>query len=728
MSSPPWLARALALTLVMLAIAAPAFAQQPAGRPKLGLALSGGGARGLAHVGVLKNLEALGLRPDYIAGTSMGALVGGLYAAGYTPAQIEQIVQGMDWQKAFASAPDRRLLRYDQKDESQRYLFEVAVSSGGLELPAGILSGYKITTLLSSLCLPVAHIEDFDKLPIPYRAVATDIANGETVALSHGSLAQAMRASMSIPSVFPPFEIDGRLLVDGGITQNLPVDTVRQMGAQVVIAVNVSTPLREREKLKDLIDVMDQTLSLSMIRSTMEQAQRADLLITPELDQFTNSDFDKAPLIFARGEEAAQRLRQEILAKARAKGLALTPVQNPGVQVVGQVRVSKVSMEGDALYHSEVMRLAPYQHGQLVSVVELDESVQRLYGLGTFESVSYQVIPAENGLSEIRYLLKEKRLGLGLTRMGLRLGLNAQGSEDWQISFNLSRPNLIYSGSSAEMDILLGRTYGVGARLHMPNMPWEGLFLRPSVYYYSQLHDIYASREIRAQFTLERTGTSIDGGYYLGTWGEFTAGYFLEWDGASPRIATVGIEEFGERLAGVRTAWRLDALDRKPFPTSGLGTELELQRMTPHLWSEVDYARLSWRGTLPLPLAARHTLETNWTVSSALNSTPALTQVQFLGGYPGMLGYAFEEFFGQEIARLQLVYRWQMSSRLYLLLAGNLGSVWESLESAEKNWDDLRWGGGGGLALDTPFGPLALTLGLGERGRTNLYFNFGYGF
>ncbi len=723
-------AAALWLTAVSLAWAAEAPPAQPvtAKRPKVGLALSGGGARGLAHIGILKVLEEMGVPVDMIAGTSMGAIVGGLYASGYTTGQIEDLVGHLDWREAFSSQPDRRLLRFDLKDESQRYLFEVGVGEGTINLPAGLLSGYKLTTLLTRVCLPVARITDFNRLPIPFRAVATDITNGETVILDQGSLAMAMRASMSLPSIFPPFEINGRLLVDGGITQNLPVDTVKAMGADVVIAVNVSTPLKPRNKINDFIDVMDQTISLSMIRNTEEQASRADLLITPDLERFSNTEFSKFEELVLIGVAAARAQAPAVLALARDKGVELARPHRPGVKLVEEVTVAKVSLAGSQTYLPELERLAPFKPGRKVTTLELDESVQRLYGLGTLESVDYQVIPVAAGRSEILYTLKEKQLGLAGSRMGLKLGINSQGSEDWGINFNFRRPNVIFSGSSAEMNIIIGRTYGGDVRLSLPNQPLEGVFLRPSLFYYSKLHDIYDSREIRAQFTVEQVGFSLETGYNLGTWGEFTVGYWLEYDTASPRILVYDFDEISDRLSGIRSSLKLDTMDKNPFPTRGFTSNIVLHRMLKDLYSDVDFARMEWSGSLALTPWPRHTLEPNWKLATSLNTSPPLTQVVFLGGYPGMLGYAFEEFFGSELARAQLMYRYRLSDRIYLLAAGNTGQVWDSLDEGERQWDHLLWGGGGGVAFDTPLGPLALTLGFGEQGRTNLYFNFGYGF
>lgn len=288
-------------------------------------------------------LEEAGVPVDLVAGTSMGFIVGGLYSAGYRTDQIRDMVAQVDWQEAFSSTPSRDLLSFSQKDESQRHLLEVGLDGSGVKLPSGLLSGYKLILLLTRLCLPVAGVRDFERLPIPYRAVAIDLTNGETVVLGQGSLAMAMRASMSIPGVFPPLDLDGRLLVDGGVVQNLPVQTVKEMGAGLTVVVNVSTPLRTRENLKDVLQVMDQTISLQMVLSTHNQAKLADLVIEPDLAGYTNADFTRAEELRRRGREAAQAALPRLLALMQSRGVVLAQRPRPGLEPVHRVVVGGVA-------------------------------------------------------------------------------------------------------------------------------------------------------------------------------------------------------------------------------------------------------------------------------------------------------------------------------------------------------------------------------------------------
>src|SRR5437867_1525382 len=291
------------------AAAAPGFAGPPgAARPRIGLALSGGGARGLAHIGVLKVLEELRVPIDVIAGTSMGAVVGGLYASGMSPDEIEREMERVDWATLFDDRPPRPDLPYRRKqDESSAFIdFELGLRSGKILLPRGLIGGQKLRVLFKSLTTRAAFIDDFDRLPIPFRSVATDLADGSMVVLSGGDLADALRASMSLPGTLAPAEIDGRHLVDGGLVRNLPVDVARDAGADLVIAVDVSTPFDPVESLKTLADVTRQVADMLTQDNITKQAVSADVLIRPDLAAVSATNFAARAEALRRGEEATR--------------------------------------------------------------------------------------------------------------------------------------------------------------------------------------------------------------------------------------------------------------------------------------------------------------------------------------------------------------------------------------------------------------------------------------
>ena len=298
-----------------LLLAAPAAAQDPAAeaaaRPRVGLVLSGGGARGLAHVGVLKVLEEQRVPIDAIAGTSMGAVIGGLYASGMTSAEIEALVRTLNWNSAFRDRPPRSDLNFRRKQDDREYLvrFPLGVKSGDFRVPRGLIQGQRLTQILRRETVAVAGIDDFDRLPTRFRAIATDLETGERKVLARGDLAEALRASLSAPGVFAPVELEGRLLVDGGLVENLPVDIAKEMGVDVVIAVDVGFQPVGRRELNSALAVSNQMLTIMIQRET--QRQRAllgtgDLLIEPPLGNLLSMDFSAVDRTIGHGEAATR--------------------------------------------------------------------------------------------------------------------------------------------------------------------------------------------------------------------------------------------------------------------------------------------------------------------------------------------------------------------------------------------------------------------------------------
>ena len=285
-------------------------------RPRVGLVLSGGSAHGFAHVGVLKVLEELRVPVDVVAGTSMGSIVGGLYASGMSPAEMERLLLTTDWEDLLDDRPSRDRLSYRRKqDDVLNYVdLEMGLTRKGIAFPSGLIAGQKLGFLLKSLTLGTVGVASFDALPIPFRCVATDIATGEKVVLSDGSLAEAIRASMSIPAVFSPVPRGGRLLVDGGLVENLPVAEAEAMGAEVVVAVDVSSDKFDPEKLKSFGGVLSRMVEPPDQAERLEGPSRASVVVAPQVADIPSMDFARAADLVARGEEAARALAKELSA------------------------------------------------------------------------------------------------------------------------------------------------------------------------------------------------------------------------------------------------------------------------------------------------------------------------------------------------------------------------------------------------------------------------------
>jgi len=277
-------------------------------RPKIGVVFGGGGAKGAAHIGVLKVLEEQKIPVDYIAGTSMGAIVGALYASGLSAAELEKVITSIDWKDVFSGNPNRQDIDYRRKREDYEHLtgLSVGIRDGKVVTPKGLIKDQKVNVLFETLMLHTSDIDDFDKLPIPYRAVAADLETGEMIVLKGGRLADAARASMSVPGAFPPIEMNGRLMIDGGIVRNLPIDIVREMGADIIICIDVDKPLETRKELGGSLSIMNQMIDIMMKKNVREQVKTLgpqDVYINPVLGEFGSADFAKAAEIARLGRK-----------------------------------------------------------------------------------------------------------------------------------------------------------------------------------------------------------------------------------------------------------------------------------------------------------------------------------------------------------------------------------------------------------------------------------------
>ncbi len=386
------------LAAFLFAAALPAKADESAGaadsasgsakRPKICLVLSGGGARGAAHVGVIKVLEEYRVPIHCIAGNSMGALVGAAYATGTTVAEMDEILAGISTELLFKEKPPRKELAMRRKQDDYTILFgpEVGIRDGKLTLPKGVVSGVQLETVLRRLSKEKGYFQ-FDKLPIPYRAVATDLATGKVVVFSEGELANVMRASMSVPVAIDPVEISGKLLVDGMLTQNLPVETGLTMGPDIIIAVNVGTPLLKRDELNSVLGVSAQVLSIlteQNVQTSLSLLKPGDILITPDLGNYSTGDFDNLPQISPLGEEAARKVGEQLakLSIPAEEYAALRRRQMvasiPSLQPVDEIRFENLKRVNP----ETVQEVMETQAGQPIHQEMLDRDMRRIYGTG----------------------------------------------------------------------------------------------------------------------------------------------------------------------------------------------------------------------------------------------------------------------------------------------------------------------------------------------------------
>ncbi len=385
--SPAWPITLIGLLLALLS--AEATAQT---RPKVGLALSGGAAKGFAHIGVLKVLEEVGIVPDYITGTSMGSIMGGLYAIGYSPEALTRLSATQDWDLVLSDRIPLNEVIFEEKLFFRNQLIELPFRNGKIDPPTGLVHGQQIEDLLARLTLPVYQTSDFDSLPIPFHCMAADVVSGTPVELREGSLANAMRASMAIPTIFTPLEKDGMVLVDGGLIRNFPAKELKEMGADIIIGVYVGAEAKDAEKLRSFTKILNQIAFLTSIEDAEQQDPYLDIYIKPDLGIFGPADFKEADTIITLGEAAARLALPRLKALADSLNALGPPPAAPRYIPVNEVFIDSIEVLGNERQNrSEVLKWSGLQPGKTYTPEELHQAIAATYGTNFFQKVTYSL-------------------------------------------------------------------------------------------------------------------------------------------------------------------------------------------------------------------------------------------------------------------------------------------------------------------------------------------------
>jgi len=489
----------------------------PLSRPKIGLVLGGGGARGIAHVGVIKVLEKNHIPIDYIVGTSMGAIIGGLYASGYSAEELKTIVQKIDWEEIFRDLPSEKYLSFNDKGKRTKLIdFKLGLKEKGIILPKGLIAGQKLGYELQLLTLHVSNISHFDELPIPFRCIATDIETGEEIILEKGNLADALRASMSVPGIFSPVTIKNRVLVDGGAVKNLPIDVAKSLGADIVIAVDVGAPLLKQDELESLLDITQQILNI-MIRQNVSAQQKLltekDILIKPDLGQISSLDFTRAKEIINLGETSALDIEEKIqkysvstatykdfLKRQRKDTEKLPRIDFITVQPTPSIPIQRIS--------NKIRTPA----GEKLNITTLSDDLKRIYSLGAFERVDFK-LTEHNEQKGIVIEPKEKTWDKSQLRFGLNIDDDFEGNGFYSFIVNhrLTRINKV--GAEWENELQIGNVQRFFSQFYQPLDYTDRFFIRPQFEFKRQLLNVYEGNFSTGQFR----STGLTGQLNIGT-------------------------------------------------------------------------------------------------------------------------------------------------------------------------------------------------------------------
>jgi len=711
-------------------------------RLRIGLVLSGGGARGIAHVGVLKVLEQLHVPIDAIAGTSMGAVVGGLYASGLSPDQIERTIRSMNWQEAFRDRPPREDLTLRRKQEDENFLvkFPIGIKGGRPVLPMGLIQGQGLTEMLRRLTLPVSRITSFDDLPTPFRAVATDLENGQEVIMGSGDLTSAMRASLSAPGVFAPVERGGQLLVDGGVSDNVPVDVARAMGVDVVIVVDVGFPLLPRNKLTSVTAISNQMLAILMRRKSEQELGRLgphDILIRPALGDTSSFDFGNVNRLLGVGASAAWDMRAQLAA------LSESPNRYAGYQERRQLlrqpppRIEFVKVQtGSEVFSQSIEKLFKDMVGKRLDPDAVGRRITTLYGEGGLDTLDYRVVQKDQ-----RYgLLIDARgnsIGPNYVRFGLSLQDDFEGDSTYDAAMRYVMSEITRSGGEWVTDAQIGQNSLLATEVFLPLSQFSGWFVMPHISVASRNLPFLIGQSERAQYRVHTFDYGLDFGKQFGNWGEIRSGVYREeghsrltiGDPDDPKLLFPAFQSFGSRTYFTRLSY--DTLDDINFPHFGERATLQWTGARNVVGGQPNSNEVTFDFLAAHTWSERNTLSLSLSGGSILNRVTDLRLDFPLGGFLNLSGLKQYSLYGPHygIGRL-LFYRkigrggpGYLDVPVYLGMSVEAGNVWQNMSDA--NFDNLHKDASVFLGLDTFLGPVYLGSGFDDHGDQAFYLFLG---
>ena len=700
---------------------------------KLGVVLSGGGARGMAHVGVLKRLEELRIPIDYITGTSMGGIVAGLYASGMSASEIEKVMIETDWLAVFNDDTSRKNRSIPRKEDDAFYPIKASVGFNrfSFTFPKGIIEGQKISLLIRQLITPAAYIDDFDQFEIPLRIVATNIEDGEQVVLKGGNIADAIKASMSIPGVFSPVEFDGKLLVDGGLSNNLPVNVARKQGAERIIAIDVSTPLLSKEKLESVLDISGQLTGLQVQQNTLRSIQllnQSDFLIAPDLKAFSSADFLSASDIIRQGylsvANRVEELKQYSISadEYQAYRKRLSQQRKP------KIHIESIRIENNSPMSEHVIReYLGLNEGDDLKEADIRRAIDRLYGLGYFDLVTYDIEYKDR--TTLVVSVYEKSWGPNYLNFGLLIrgsGFTNNNALNLRVGHTQTLMNRL--GGEWENIIQIGSEPQFVSHFYQPLDYGLRYFIQPEISYRTKNYFLYNNGEREAQYQSRKAEINLAAGREFEEWGRvsFRAGHF---SGRSVNVigSVVGDNsDFTEDYIGAH--FRLDRLNNIHFPTQG---SFGLINYTEYFAEQAndDYTQIEALYLQTVDFN-RNTLIARLKLNYSIDDIAPFHSQYRAGGFLNMSGFSYDELIGKSYGHAMLVYLYKASIiplfPVYLGASAEAGNMWQ--KKSDISIDNSLLAGSLFLGVDSVAGPFYLAAGYAEGGHKAVYLNFGYSF
>lgn len=705
-------------------------AQQPASKPapRIALVLEGGGALGLAHIGVIRWLEENHIPVHYVAGTSMGALVGGLYAAGNAPKELNQIVSDIDWDQVLSDQIPYQDLSYRRKEDYRDYPNSLQFGlQKGLRLPSGFNAGYQVTLILDRYMLPYSDLQNFDQLPIPFRCVAVDLVSQQKYVFSNGPVAQAMRASMSLPAFFSPVTDKQHIFVDGGLLDNLPVDVGREMGGELILAVHLqSKPITPDQNISS-ISVLSDSISVVVAANELESMQKADLLVTVDVSGFTSTDYYEAQKLIAKGYEAAQQkanlLRafsvddatwDRYIAERNSRRRQAIPVPE-FVAVQGATPAAQKVIETDL---SKLI-------GQPLDLDKLENSLTQIVGTGRFSKLNYG-LTQQNGQPGLLITATQKQAPILVNPL-----IVIDGSEIQNVRFALGARLTKFGTGTHEAewrtDLAFGSEYAVATDYFRPLKGLPGWFINPGAIANTSPFDIYFQNNQVAAYRFQKVSGFFDAGYQFNRSSELHFGYQLGYLRLKEQVGPPVLGNPGDRLGQSSVRYSLDLLDDPIVPHRGLNLDSSFSWFDSYLGSTNPFPSFEGRSSFYVPVSEPGTVFTVVSGGTDFGFTRTGLPSFSLGGPLRLAAYGVNELLTNQYALLQGGYLQQIVK--FPALLGKGLYAYGEVEGGHVNneMNESPWPADAvlGMIVQTAFGPIIVGGSYGTTGHRKFFFQVG---
>ncbi|MCQ9043027.1 patatin-like phospholipase family protein [Vibrio parahaemolyticus] len=766
LSSSP-MSRYFALWVSLFLIATPSVAQvknkDTPTRPKVAVVLAGGGAKGAAHIGVLKALEEMHIPVDIITGTSMGAYVGGLYATGMSADEIESFIYSVDWNSGYRDRVDRSQRRVRDKEYEDRYQIttDLGLRFGEVRAPTGVVQGQNMLRVLRETTGNLGRFDSFDELAIPYRSVATDILELDEVVIGNGYLVDAMMASMSVPGALPPYKLNGHMLVDGGVVNNMPVDVARAMGADVVIAVDISTDYKTEDDFTGLFTVADQLSNYLVRRSTQQQVetlQEHDVYIRPNVGQMETVEFDKMPWAFQSGYDITKEMESKLaglrLSNAEYQKYIDHKQEVRKKLVYGDDRVVDEIVIVNNTHYSDVLltNRLELETGRKIETAEIEKAVENLYALDRFELITYHFEEVD-GSNLLVFDVNEKSWGPNYLNFRFFLEDDFDTDSQYGIGMSTNFTNLNSHGAEMALNVEMGTDKLIEAELYSPVLSSQEFFVAGKLAYSSEGRNLPVSDDDSSLSSVNdflpvsytEFVSEIAIGIQPTLWQELRlGGRYSSGSIELSTLASVGNLDFERR--GLFANYRLDTLDDFAFPTRGLLVDLEYLVSHDTSPEEIGQSKPNdivedtvyeidarFKGAMSYQ---RHTLvgQAEYSFVQSKNSSITLDPRE-LGGFLHLSGIPRNSLIGQNLFFSSLVYRYKwfdndfglFEAPVYVGASLEHGGTWSD-NDLKLNEAPLYNAASIFFGVDSPIGPIMLAYGRTEQDMEAVYLIVGTSF